>query len=865
MTLTPGTKLGPYEILAPLGAGGMGEVYRARDPRLAREVAIKVLPEEFFEGEERRQRFEREAKLLASLNHPNIAAIYSFEGIPSSSPVSPTRHVLVMELVEGDGLDTRIASGPLSLEESLFLARQIAEALEAAHVKGIVHRDLKPANIKVTADGRVKLLDFGLAKDMGARGAGDASASPTRSAGLTVAGAVFGTAPYMSPEQARGQDVDTRTDVWALGCVLYEMLTGRRAFEGESVADTLAAVLMKEPDWAALPERTPGTIRELLGKCLMREAKQRLHEIARVRIELEEAATVLSGSAVSSGSRSFTFEEESSFSSPRLVQLTSAEGVEEFPCFAPDGASLVFSRDEGGVRRLMRLDVAAGEEEALTPGGFDEIQAECAPDGRSVYFVRSREARSRLEPNDVFGAYEGGDLWVLDLDSRRESRLAEAAFNPSVSPDGTRLAFDASWGGPRRLWTSDGRGRNPRQASDDASEAVAHVRPRWSPDGRKLLFQNIERTKFDVRVADVETGRLHSITDDLFLDLQPAWHSSGRSVVFSSQRSGGLNIWSIPVDAAGSPAGRLRQITMGAGQDVGAAFSRDGRRLVFGVLRQNAELWSLPVDPASGRAGGAPEKVVAGTRENSRGCFSPDGAFVAFNSDRTGDMNLWVFDVARRAVRSLTRGSGGDYQPRFSPDGSRLAFFSGREGQPDIFTVRLDGSALTRLTANGAVNVNPIWSPDGRRIAYMSDVGGRLEVWAMDADGKGARALTDVGVMGHFLLFTPDGTEVVFRCPCSPPRTMRIRVAGGEALPVGDVRGGAHMSFSPDASRIADVVAHKTVWVSPLLEGTPEAVFTFEDPDVRIDYPVWSPDGRSLLFDRVAPRGGDIWMLEEAE
>jgi serine/threonine protein kinase len=256
MTLSPGSRLGPYEILAPIGAGGMGEVYRARDVRVDRAVALKVLTEEFFEDEERRARFEREAKLLASLNHPGVAVLYSFEEIPGSS-LSSSRHLLAMELVEGDDLAQRISFGPLSREESLSYARQIAEALEAAHEKGIVHRDLKPANVKVTPDGRVKLLDFGLAKifegDGGPGSSPSVTHSPTLTARATAAGVILGTAAYMSPEQARGKPLDKRTDVWAFGCVLYEMLTGKRAFEGETVSDVLAAVLKEDPDWAALP------------------------------------------------------------------------------------------------------------------------------------------------------------------------------------------------------------------------------------------------------------------------------------------------------------------------------------------------------------------------------------------------------------------------------------------------------------------------------------------------------------------------------------------------------------------------------------------------------------------------------------
>jgi serine/threonine protein kinase len=285
MTIATGTRLGSFEILGLLGAGGMGEVYRARDGRVDRLVALKVLPEELFEGEDRRQRFEREAKLLAALNHPSVAAIYSFEEIPGS-PSSPARHVIAMELAEGEGLDRKISSGPLAIEESLSIARQIAEALEAAHEKGIVHRDLKPANVVVSDEGRVKLLDFGLAKafenDSGS--SPEISASPTLTARATAAGVILGTAAYMSPEQARGKPVDKRADVWAFGVVLFEMLTGKRLFQGETVSDTLAAVLRDPVDFGKLPPATPPSVKVLLERCLERDPKQRLQAIGESRI-----------------------------------------------------------------------------------------------------------------------------------------------------------------------------------------------------------------------------------------------------------------------------------------------------------------------------------------------------------------------------------------------------------------------------------------------------------------------------------------------------------------------------------------------------------------------------------------------------
>ena len=282
MTLAAGTKLGPYEILSPLGAGGMGEVYRARDAKLNRDVAIKVLPEAVAEDAERLARFQREAQVLAALNHPHIAAIY---GLEKAGNVE----ALVLELVEGETLAERIAAGPIPVDEALAIARQIADALESAHEKGIVHRDLKPANVKVTPQGKVKVLDFGLAKALtGDRSSPDVTHSPTLTAAATQAGVVIGTAAYMSPEQARGKAVDKRADIWAFGAVLYEMLAGRKAFEGETVSDTLAAVLKTDPDWSALPAQTPAIVRRVLRRCLERDRDRRLHDIADVRIEIEE-------------------------------------------------------------------------------------------------------------------------------------------------------------------------------------------------------------------------------------------------------------------------------------------------------------------------------------------------------------------------------------------------------------------------------------------------------------------------------------------------------------------------------------------------------------------------------------------------
>ena len=352
------------------------------------------------------------------------------------------------------------------------------------------------------------------------------------------------------------------------------------------------------------------------------------------------------------------------------------------------------------------------------------------------------------------------------------------------------------------------------------------------------------------------------VTNDLLTDFGPCWTPDGRFIVFSSAyRGGGINVWRVPVTREGAPVGPAEPVTTGAGQDVDPVVSPDGSRLAFAVFRQNAEIWRLPVDPATGRASGAPRRLIGGTREQSRGAWSPDGKRIAFNSDRIGDMHLWLHQLEDGSERQLTQGPGGDYQPNWSSDGSTLAFFSYRDGHVAIWTAEVEGGALRQITRGNSVDVNPFFSPDGSQIAFQSDRDGRLEVWVMNADGSGVRQLTRVGVGGHFLRWTLDGRNVIFRCP-GLKTLMRVGVDGGDPEPLPNVQGGSHISLSPDASRIMDVVSHKVLWVSPLAGGSPEPVFEFQEPEARIDYHVWSPDGTWVIFDRFQPRGGDIWVGE---
>jgi Tol biopolymer transport system component len=551
---------------------------------------------------------------------------------------------------------------------------------------------------------------------------------------------------------------------------------------------------------------------------------------------------------------------------PKLVQLTTTEGLHEFPSWSPDGKRIAYSRDVNGFKKIF-VKPLQGDPQQVTTGDQDDIQPAWTPDGLSILFVRSVQTGGKLQPGDVFGQYEGGDVWKKDLASGKEEKFLDKAFNPSYSADGKSIAVDASWAGPRRIWSLDAQGHNPQQITSQSSEAVDHVEPAWSPDGKNIVFQNIERTKFSIKTVNVATRTVTAVTDGRFQDLNPVWSHSGRQIYFSSYRGGGLNIWRVEVSPNGAPIGVPQQVTMGSGQDVQLAMSPTGEQLAFAILRQNADLWRLSVSPQSGLATGNPEEVVASTREDSRGAWSPDGTQIAFNSDRNGDMNLYLYSLQNHSYRQITKGPGGDFQPQWSLDGKRLVFFSSRAGNADIWSLDIATGALTQLTSNPSIDINPFFSSDGAYIAFQSDRSGRMEVWVMKSDGSEQRQLTKLGVSGHFLRWSRDCKNVIFRCPCGgKPQTYQAPLDGDDPVPLNsEIVGGSHMSFSPDYSLLMDVVGHKTLWVSPVVTGKAVKVYEFSDGETRIDYPVWSPDGKWLLFDRFRPQGGDIWMIQNLD
>ncbi len=734
MTFAPGSKFGPYEILAPLGAGGMGEVYRARDTKLHRDVALKILPEAFVNDPARLSRFRREAQTLASLNHPNIAQIY---GLEESTGVL----ALAMEFVEGEELTQRIAIGPVPLEDAVPMARQIAEGLESAHERGVVHRDLKPANIKLTSTGQIKLLDFGLATalsgDASLTSSPDVSKSPTQTR-MTEEGMILGTAAYMSPEQARGKKVDKRADIWAFGVILFGMLSGKKLFSGETVSDTLASVLRQEIHWNELPPDTPIAIRQLLQRCLERDPNLRLRDIGEARVVLSTfkeieppakekkrstmmywillpllvAAAFLAGRfgfpVRSAATKSETFPFAKSF-----TLLTDQPGVESQPSLSPDGRSLAFVKDNNGQQDIYLVRVGGRNAVNLTPDSTgNDISPAFSPDGESIAFRSDRS---------------GGGIFIMGSTGESVRRVTDVGYTPAWSPDGKRLVVsNVGFIFPQDrqrlgflsiidIATGEKRAITPVDA--DA------IQPNWSPNGKRIAYWGLRANsgRRDIWTVAEDGSESKSggvaVTDDPVLDWSPVWSPDGKFLYFSSNRSGTLNLWRVPMDEnTGKTLGEPQPITVPSGWAGNPSFSRDGK-LAFSSLEWRSRLLRLSFDPATGKASDTPVSILASSYPMRDHSVSPDGKWIAYNAFVGGKEDLFLVRMDGTELRRLTDDVHRDRGPIWQPDGERIAFYSDRSGAYEIWTIRPEGSGLERLTQDGRITNIPVFSPDGKQIA----------------------------------------------------------------------------------------------------------------------------------------------------
>ena len=837
VSIAPGSRLGPYEIVSLLGAGGMGEVFRARDTKLNRDVAIKVLPAGFGEDKDRVARFRREAQLVASLNHPNIAAIYGLE--ESHGTVA-----LALELVDGEDLAHRLARGPIPVDEAVAIARQIAEGLEAAHERGIVHRDLKPANVKLSRDGVVKVLDFGLAKAYeGDPASSDAGVthSPTLSRNMTEAGMILGTAAYMSPEQARGRPVDKRADIWSFGVVLYELLTGQRLFRGETVSDTLAAVLRQDVDLSALPPDTPAAVRRLAARCLERDVKRRLRDIGEARIALLDPAPEPAAGAPLPAVR------------PPAISRTGRGTMTVLALLALAAAAAAGAWARARLAPAQRtapsrLTMALPPGHVLSGNGGPAISR----DGRAVaYTARDTTGVSRL--------------YVRALDRFEPSAIpgSEGAQSPFFSPDGSRVAFftrgklltaAVAGGAPTPIadasaiphggtWCEDGTivfapslsagllrvpssGGKPEQLTqpDEAAGGYAHARPHCLPGGRALLFTiwggvnaskgtallSLSTRKWTlvssqatsaryarslkdgtghllqsgsrgIRAAPFDPKRPLLVNPETFVVDDVFFTTSWQDSWFSVSDTGTLVY--VPGDfLLGTPTWVDRQgrATPAADKPLSIsdpALSPDGTRIV--MQDPDSVLWTMDL-----RRGTRTRLTQEG--DAGYAMWSRDGTRIFFGSNRSGDWDLYSMPAAGGPAKHLLTRKGNQFPLSLSPDGTLL--FNERTKEKigaEVLALLPDGTVTPVLDAQPSYFAGAQFSPDGRTVAYLSDETGRDEVYVRPY-GRAGDAVPVSADGGNAPRWSPDGKEVFFR---RGDAFLAASIsASGEGLSVGDAR-----------------------------------------------------------------------------
>jgi eukaryotic-like serine/threonine-protein kinase len=760
MALIPGTQLGPYEIISLLGAGGMGEVYRARDPRVGRDVAIKVSSEKFTD------RFEREARAVAALNHSNICTLYD---------VGPS--YLVMELVEGPTLADRIKQGDLPLEESLEIARQIADALEAAHEKGIIHRDLKPANIKIKPDGTVKVLDFGLAK-VGGTPAVSSENSPTLSVSQTAAGVILGTAAYMSPEQAKGKIVDKRADIWAFGCVLYEMLTGRAAFQGEDVSEILASVIKGDVNFDLLPDTLHPEIRKLLSRCLQKDLKKRIRDIGDVLIELDQPERHPIAAAPVAADRALG---RSAWKLPALILLGVIIGT------AIAGIAF-WNHYKLAPSKVMRSSFVLPEDQSMRDSRRQQIVAISADGTKFAYAANGRlflkrlseeEARPIPGAQSILNVFFSPDGEWVGFYSRIDFTLKKiaiaggpavtlcrvTAFPYGVSWQGDTIVFGQTTG----IWAVKESGGAPELlVKPEPGERLSG--PQILPGGSEILFAGSNRRtaggfsfdNADIIVHSRKTGRRKVLVRG---GCAPHYLSSGRLIYAS-----GNNLMMVPVDLdrlekRGNPVPVLEGLANGAGGGVVSyAVSEDGT-LVYVPSSSLPSISNQQVLALVGRDG---KRQLMGLPPGSYSYprVSPDGSQIAVKTNDEGGI-IWIYDLSgKNALRKLTLEGTNSY-PVWSPDSKRLAFFSIREDKPGIFVQAADGSgAAERLPGlpESQDYVATSWSPKKILAFHTYNKANDLGIWTVSLAGE-RKAELFIDVPGSSQAdggFSPDGRWIAY-------------------------------------------------------------------------------------------------------
>ncbi len=876
-----GRRIGHYKLLSQIGQGGMGEVYLAHDSRLNRRVALKLLPAYFTRDEQRVRRFEQEARAASTLNHPNIIVIFDIGQVEDV-------HFIATEFIEGQTLRQRMSGAKLTAEEVLDVAVQTASALVAAHQAGIVHRDIKPENIMLRPDGYVKVLDFGLAKLTENQRRTDDTEAETLANVSTDAGIVMGTVSYMSPEQARGQRVDERTDIFSLGVVIYEMVAGRQPFAGETKSDVLAAILTRQPQpLASHLKQMPEALELIVKKALMKERENRYQTAAemltdlrglkkRLEFEAEHKSKFKISKAVLFASilvlcvalvafwalRGKQVQEEIVGVS-KTWQVTSWSGLDAFPSLSPEGNSIAYSSDHNGSYQIYVKQLTPGARETqLTSEGKENFSPSWSPDGQHIaYYSKDR-----------------GGIWVVPARGGQAKQLTEFGSRPAWSRDGSMIAFQSNGLSdlgasartllPSTIWVISSEGGDARQITQVGNPLGGHGAPAWSPDGKRIAFESGDFNTSSVWTASINGNDLKRITTQTNLQAyNPIYSPDGESIYYSETTNG---VWKVrvsqttgervsqPVLIAGAAPTFIRHLTISA----------DGKKIAYSAMLRASNLWSASLSTGSSAMTGAPVQITHDTSSrNNHPTFSPDGRKIAYNSFHTGTGgDIYVMDADGKNPTQVTTNTAGEATSSWFPAMDQIAFISDRDKRQMLYAINLANAKERLLFDIGEEIEYARMSPDGKQFAFNSKKDGPVNICTIPLEGGQPVQLTfDKELMG-FPCWSPDGKYIAFQMKRGENTHIAIIPSSGgtpEQLTFDRGQSWPH-SWSPDGDKIVFAGfrnGYWNVWWVSRTTGEQKQVTNYSKLNAFVRYPAWSPLNNQIVYEYTETTG-NIWVIE---